>query len=74
MTLAPELIILCLDKMGDDPALSVKLFQELPEIRVISMNMVNNLVQVDGSYYVLLRDISDFLSLVNGNNFFLHEI
>ena len=67
--ITPEVVILCREEINNDPALPLRLLREHQCLRVISMNLESNLVQVYGRDSAVLHSASDFLSVVDGSYF-----
>ena len=65
--LNPEVVILCQEKGEDNSALPLNLIENHPGLRVVSIDMVSNLVQVYSKCSVVLQSVTDFLSIVNGS-------
>ena len=62
----PDVVILCQEKIEDNPTLPLKLIWRCQTLRVISVDMVGNFVQVYSRYNVVLQNASDLLSIVEG--------
>ena len=65
----PDVVILCQEKIEDNPTLPLKLIWNRQNIRVISIDMVGNFIQVYSKYNVVLQSASDLLTVVEGRWF-----
>ena len=70
----PDVVILCQEKIEDNPTLPLKLIWNCQTLRVISVDMVGNFVQVYSKYNVVLQNASDLLSVVEGRWFAEKEL
>ena len=68
-TFEPEVVILCQEKIVDESALPLALIEKHPEVRVISIGLVSNLIQVYSKRDVVLQSVPEFLSIVDGSYF-----
>jgi hypothetical protein len=65
----PDLVILYQAKAGDDCELLGKLIQEQPELRMITVSLENNVLQVYSKRSITVRQVSDLLSVIENRNF-----
>ena len=65
----PDLVILCQERFREDSDPLMKLFQDQPDLRVITVNLENNLLQVYSKHSITLRKVSDLLSIVEDRYF-----
>jgi len=65
----PDVVILCQEKIEDNPTLPLKLIWRRQTLRVISVDMVGNFVQVYSRCNAVLQNASDLLSIVEGRWF-----
>jgi len=68
-TLKPKVVILCQEKEECDPNLLMELSQIRSCSKVVVVSLESNLMQVYGRHNIIMRDISDLLSVV-GNEYF----
>jgi len=65
----PDVVILCQERIGEDPSLPVRLIQEQLCLKVISVGLESNLMQVHSKHSVIVKGISDLLSIVESGYF-----
>lgn len=65
----PDVVILCQERIDDDPTLPVRLIQEQLCLKVISVGLESNLMQVHSKHSVIVRGISDLLSIAESGYF-----
>lgn len=65
----PDVVIIFQDKDAGDPALPIWLIREQACLKVVSMSLESNLMQVYAKYNVLIRDVSDLLMAVDATYF-----
>jgi len=68
-TLKPKVVILCQEKEECDLNLLLELSQIRSCSKVVVVSLESNLMQVYGRHNIIMRDISDLLSVV-GNEYF----
>jgi hypothetical protein len=68
-TLKPAVVILCQDKNANDVSLLMQLAQTEFFLKVVVISLESNLIQVYGRRDVIMRDISDLLSVVDTEYF-----
>ena len=64
----PEVVILCGNK-AEDSAIAFRLIEEQPFLKVITLGLDSNHMQVYRKQNVLLREASDLLSILENGNF-----
>lgn len=73
VTLAkPAVIILCQERDASDFALLTQLAKAQACLKVIVLSLESNLVQVYGRHNLIMRDVSDLLSVVESRNYSGH--
>lgn len=65
----PDLVILYQDKPGDDSHSLGKLIQEQPDLRMITVSLENNVMQVYSKRSITVRQVSDLLSVIEDRYF-----
>jgi hypothetical protein len=65
----PDLVILYQGKYEDGSDPFTKLLQEQPEIRVLTVSLENNVMQVYSKQSVTVRKVSDLLSVIEDRHF-----
>lgn len=65
----PDVVILCQERIAEDSSLPVRLIQEQLCLKVISVGLESNLMQVYSKHSVIVRGISDLLSIVESSYF-----
>ena len=68
-TLKPKVVILCQEKEECDPNLLMELSQIRSCSKVVVVSLESNLMQVYGRHNIIMRDISDLLSVVDNEYF-----
>ena len=67
--LKPDLVILYEDKPGEDCGPLVKLIQEQPDLRMITVTLENNVMQIYNKRSITVRQVSDLLSVIEDRYF-----
>ena len=65
----PDLVILSESKPGDDAYSLSKLMQEEPDLRLITISLENNVMQVYSKRSITVRQASDLLSVIEDRYF-----
>ncbi|HKI52794.1 MAG TPA: hypothetical protein VJ987_01620, partial [Anaerolineales bacterium] len=65
----PEVVILCEDKIDEKSALPSLLINEQHCLRVVTVGLESNLMQVYSKHNVVLQGASELLSIVESGNF-----
>ncbi len=68
-SLKPAVVILCQEKDASDTDLLMQLDQAQLCLKVVTVSMESNLIQVYSKHKVILRDVSDLLSVVETGYF-----
>jgi hypothetical protein len=64
----PEVVILCQYRVEEDAALAVRLIDEQPCLKVFTLGLDSNLMQVYSKQKIILQGASDLLSILNTGN------
>lgn len=64
----PDLVILYQAKPGDDSDQLSKLIQEQPDLRMITVSLENNVMQVYSKRSITVRQVSDLLSVIENQH------
>ena len=67
--ISPEVVILCRERIVEDASLPLRLINEQFCLRVVTVGMESNLMQVYSKQNVLLQGASELLSIVESGNF-----
>jgi hypothetical protein len=70
----PELVIICHSSVRDDSDPLLKLIQEQPELKVITVSLTDNAIQVYSKHTVTVRSVSDLLSLIEDGSSSFHTM
>jgi len=65
----PEVVILREDRVGENSTLPLRLINEQCCLKVISVGLESNLLQVYSKQNVILQGVTDLLSIVETDNF-----
>lgn len=65
----PDLVILYQTKHSDDAGPLGKLIQEQPDLRMITISLENNVMQVYSKRSITINQVSDLLSVIEGRYF-----
>jgi len=65
----PEVVILREDRVGENSALPLRLINEQCCLKVISVGLESNLLQVYSKQNVILQGVTDLLSIVETGNY-----
>lgn len=65
----PDVVILCQERMSDDRSLPIRLIQEQLCLRVVTVELESNLMQVYSKQNVFVQGASDFLSILDSGPF-----
>ena len=65
----PDVVILCHDTVQGDSVLPLRLIQEQPCLKVVSVNLENNLMQVYSKRNVVIEGVSDLLCVIETDVF-----
>jgi hypothetical protein len=65
----PEVVILCTDRTLKDSRLPLRLIHEQNCLRVVTVSLENNQIQVHSKHNVVIQGVSDLLSIVEAGNF-----
>ena len=65
----PEVVFLCREKIDEDASLPLRLIDEQVCLRVVTVGLESNLMQVYSKHNVLLQGASELLSIVESGNF-----
>lgn len=65
----PEMIILCSDDKSGETTLPMRLIEEIPCLKVITIGLESNLIQVYSRQQVMIEGVSDLLSILETGNF-----
>jgi len=60
----PDVVILCQGRDASDSALPMQLIQDQDCIKVVSVSLESNFMQVYSKYSVLVHNVSDLLSVI----------
>jgi hypothetical protein len=71
-TIKPAVVILCQEKDDSDATLLMHLAQVPVCSKVVTVSMESNLMQIYSRQHVIMRDVSDFLAVVETRNFSNH--
>jgi len=71
--LKPKVIVICQEKDESDEQVLLKLSRIPACLKVVILNMENNIAQVYGRHHVVLRDVSHLLSVVD-HEFFSNKL
>lgn len=66
---SPDVVILCQERVDEDPSLPVRLIQEQLCLKVITVGLESNLMQVHSKHSVIVKGTSDLLSVVESGYF-----
>lgn len=66
----PDVVILCQDTVDGDSALPLRVLDEQYCLKVVSLNLENNLMQVYSKQKIIVQGVSDLLSVVESSLFF----
>ena len=64
----PDVVVLCRDKADDDSSLPLRLINEQACLRVITVGLESNLMQVYSKHNVILQGASELLSIVDSGH------
>ena len=64
----PDVVVLCRDKVDDDSSLPLRLINEQACLRVVTVGLESNLMQVYSKHNVILQGASELLSIVDSGN------
>ena len=70
----PDVIILHTGKCAGNSSLAVQLLQEYPNLRVITTSLEDNQMQVYSKHSLMVRKVSDLLSIIEDRYFSDHSI
>ncbi len=65
----PDLVIIYQAKPGDDSDSLSKLIQEQPDLRMITVSLENNVMQVYSKRSITVRQVADLLSVIEDRYF-----
>jgi hypothetical protein len=66
---SPDVVILCQERVDEESSLPVRLIQEQLCLKVITVGLESNLMQVHSKHSVIVRGVSDLLSIVESGYF-----
>jgi hypothetical protein len=64
----PDLVVLCRDRV-DDTTLALRLLDEQPCLKVVTLGLDSNLMQIYSKQNIILREVSDLLSIIDKEHF-----
>ncbi len=65
----PEVVVLCREKVDEDSSLPLRLINEQVCLRVVTVGLESNLMQVYSKHNIMLQGASELLSIVESGNF-----
>jgi len=65
----PDLVILCIDRFDESSSLPLQLIDQQQNLKVVTLGLESNLIQVYSRQNVILQGVSDLLSIVKTRNF-----
>lgn len=65
----PDVVVLCREKVDDDSSLPLRLINEQACLRVVTVGLESNLMQVYSKHNVVLQGASELLSIIDTGNF-----
>ena len=65
----PEVVFLCREKVDEDSSLPLRLINEQGCLRVVTVGLESNLMQVYSKQNIILREVSDLLYIIDTGNF-----
>lgn len=65
----PEVVFLCREKVDEDSSLPLRLINEQVCLRVVTVGLESNLMQVYSKQNIILREVSDLLYIIDTGNF-----
>jgi len=65
----PEVVILCIDRFDEGSSLPLQLIDQQMNLKVVTLGLESNLMQVYSRQNVILQGVSDLLSIVKTRNF-----
>lgn len=66
---SPDVVILCQERVGEEPSLPVRLIQEQLCLKVVTVGLESNLMQIHSKHSVIVKGVSDLLSIVESGYF-----
>jgi len=65
----PDVVVLCRDRVDEDSSLPLRLIDEQVCLRVVTVGLESNLMQVYSKHNVILQGASELLSIVESGNY-----
>lgn len=65
----PDVVVLCREKVDDDSSLPLRLINEQACLRVVTVGLESNLMQVYSKHNHILQGASELLSIIDTDNF-----
>ena len=63
----PEVLIIHEGSFAGDVRLLIKFVQEYPQLKIITISLGDNLMKVYDKQTICIKEVSDLLSIINGN-------
>jgi hypothetical protein len=73
-SIKPGVIILYSENCLEDSSLPLKLIQDQPNLRVVTVSQEGNQMQVYSKHSILVREAADLLSIIEDRYFFSHQL
>ena len=70
----PHVIILYADHCVEDPSLPMQLIQQQPNLRVVTVSLEENQMQVYSKHSLMVRQAADLLSIIEDRYFSVHPV
>lgn len=65
----PDVVILCVDRFVEDSSIPLRLIDQQSDLKVITLGLESNQMQVYSRQSVILKGVSDLLSIVQTRTF-----
>ena len=72
--ISPDVIILYTGNCVNDPSLPVRLIQDQPNLKVVTVNLEDNQMQVYSKHSVTVRTAADLLTVIEDRYFSDHPV
>ena len=72
--LRPNVIILYADHCANDPKLIMQLIEKQPNLRIVTVSLEDNRMQVYCKQSIMVRKVSDLLSIIEDRHFSDHPV
>lgn len=70
----PRVIIVYAENCVEDPSLPMQLIQQQPNLRVITVSLEGNQMQVYSKHSIMVREAADLLSIIEDRYFSVHPV